>query len=154
MQLTGPDITGQILGIGATPVQLVGNSWPLNTGLTVRALGANGANLVYVAAQNPATATAWASGTVYAAGAKVLNNGCVYVCTVGGTSAGSGGPTGLGNAIVDNTATWSFASLHTVNATNGYELAAKESHLFTVPDASLLWVVGSTTGLGVCVQGS
>lgn len=50
--------------------------------------------------------TAWASGTAYAAGAQRTNGGHAYVCTVAGTSAGSGGPTGEGSAIVDNTATW------------------------------------------------
>jgi len=54
-------------------------------------------------------AAAWQSGTVYAAGVHVTNDTSkVYVCRTGGTSAGSGGPTGTGTGIVDNTCTWDY----------------------------------------------
>jgi len=54
-------------------------------------------------------AAAWQSGTVYAAGAHVSNDTSkVYVCRTGGTSAGSGGPTGTGTGITDNTCTWDY----------------------------------------------
>ncbi len=53
-----------------------------------------------------AAATAWASATAYAVGDIVSNDSNIYVCDVAGTSAGSGGPTGEGTAIVDNTVTW------------------------------------------------
>lgn len=56
-----------------------------------------------------ADANAWVAATVYAAGAYVKNDGGkIYVCTVGGTSAGSGGPTGTGSGITDNTVTWNW----------------------------------------------
>ena len=58
--------------------------------------------------QTIAAVAAWASGTVYAAGARRTNGGNVYQCTTGGTSAGSGGPTGTGSAIADNTAVWKY----------------------------------------------
>lgn len=53
---------------------------------------------------------AWAPSTVYAPGAFVSNAGSWFVCTTGGTSAASGGPTTItnGNANSDGTAAWSF----------------------------------------------
>lgn len=55
-----------------------------------------------------AAAPAWVAATLYAVGAIRTNSGKIYLCTVGGTSAGSGGPTGTGTAIVDNAATWRY----------------------------------------------
>lgn len=68
--------------------------------------------LVYNDHINP-TPSAWAGTTGYVAtpGApSVVTNdgGRVYVCTVGGTSAGSGGPTGTGTAITDGGVTWRY----------------------------------------------
>lgn len=51
---------------------------------------------------------AWASATVVALGLRRVNGGKVYQVTVPGTTAGSGGPTGTGSAIVDGTATWRY----------------------------------------------
>lgn len=59
----------------------------------------------------------WTANVVYVAGQYVTNNGNTYVCTVGGASAASGGPSGTGSSIVDNAATWNFVS---VNAPSGY----------------------------------
>jgi hypothetical protein len=55
---------------------------------------------------------AWASGTAYLIGEVVTNDsGKMYRCSVAGTSAGSGGPTGTdASAITDNTATWLYVS--------------------------------------------
>lgn len=50
----------------------------------------------------------WAASTIYTVGNRVTNGVNSYECTVGGTSAGAGGPTGTGGAIVDNTVTWKF----------------------------------------------
>jgi len=52
----------------------------------------------------------WAANTVYAVGAQVTNGSNIYTCTTGGTSASSGGPTGTGSGIADNTCVWSFFS--------------------------------------------
>lgn len=54
------------------------------------------------------TTPAWAPGTVYVLNALIVNGGNTYRCTVPGTSAGSGGPTGTGTGIVDNAATWAY----------------------------------------------
>lgn len=51
---------------------------------------------------------AWAISTAYKVNALVVNGGLFYQATVAGTSAGAGGPTGTGSAIVDNTVTWKY----------------------------------------------
>lgn len=50
----------------------------------------------------------WAASRAYVVGQQVLNGGNVYRCTVAGTSAGSGGPTGTGTGITDGGVTWNF----------------------------------------------
>ncbi len=57
-------------------------------------------------------AAAWAGSTAYVVDDYVTNNGIVYRCSVAGTSAASGGPTGTGSApIVDGTASWLFVGI-------------------------------------------
>ena len=53
------------------------------------------------------TALPWQPITVYGVGATVLNGGSVYIATVGGTSAASGGPSGAIPAM-DGTVTWAY----------------------------------------------
>lgn len=58
-------------------------------------------------------ADAWAISTAYAVGDLVANDTTpvkIYVCVTAGTSAGSGGPTGTGDSITDNTVTWNYLS--------------------------------------------
>lgn len=55
--------------------------------------------------------SAWVAGATYKRGEMVANSGNWYVCNLGGVAAGSGGPTGTGDAeITDNTAKWFFFS--------------------------------------------
>ena len=62
----------------------------------------------------------WVINKVYAyTGEIVINGANAYVCTVAGTSAGSGGPTGTGTGIVDNTVTWNYLGPKAVFATSG-----------------------------------
>lgn len=58
-----------------------------------------------------AGATVWTASTAYVVGEHVYNLGNVYECTVAGTSAASGGPSGTGASIVDNTVTWTWAGV-------------------------------------------
>jgi hypothetical protein len=51
---------------------------------------------------------AWAGTTNYTQGQYVTNSGNVYVCRTTGISASSGGPTGTGSNISDNTAAWQY----------------------------------------------
>lgn len=54
-------------------------------------------------------AVAWTAATVQAVSSFRFNDGTkVYRCTVAGTTAGAGGPTGTGLAIVDGTVTWEY----------------------------------------------
>lgn len=69
-----------------------------------------------------ANLTNWAASTAYTAevaspagdnatnaAARIVKNGSnLYICKTGGTSAGSGGPTGTGTGIVDNTCVWDY----------------------------------------------
>lgn len=58
---------------------------------------------------------AWVALTAYVVGDRVTNSGNVYICTVAGTSAASGGPTGTGDAIIDATVTWRFVGAGTAD---------------------------------------
>lgn len=62
---------------------------------------------------------AWAPATAYAQGDLVTNDsGKLYRCTVAGTSAGSGGPTGTGTGnITDNTVTWLYCGAGSTGVT-------------------------------------
>ena len=53
-------------------------------------------------------ASAWAAATVYSVGNVRENGGNWYICTQAGTSAASGGPSGTGTSIVDNTVRWDY----------------------------------------------
>lgn len=59
-----------------------------------------------------ATPAAWAGNTAYLVGDRALNNGNIYVVTVAGTSALSGGPSGTAaGAILDGAAlTWNYST--------------------------------------------
>ena len=51
----------------------------------------------------------WVASTSYSVDDKVQNDsGKVYTCVTAGTSANSGGPTGTGSAITDNSAKWDY----------------------------------------------
>lgn len=56
----------------------------------------------------PVTTATWSGSTAYSIGDKRVNGGNAYYCTVAGTSAASGGPTGTGSSIIDGTVTWKY----------------------------------------------
>ncbi len=57
---------------------------------------------------------AWAGSTAYTVGNIVYNDTAkVYVCVTAGTSASSGGPTGTGSSISDNTCVWDYVEANT-----------------------------------------
>lgn len=62
----------------------------------------------------------WVASTAYTLGQIRVNGSNVYRVTVAGTSAGSGGPTGTGSAIVDGTVTWSYISASVVLASGTF----------------------------------
>ncbi len=73
-------------------------------------LRADGTQYETDAAATVATLTAWAGTTAYTVGALRSNGGNIYLCITAGTSAGSGGPTGTGTDITDNTAHWRYVA--------------------------------------------
>lgn len=61
------------------------------------------------------TTAAWGSTTAYGPGEYVTNGGNLYVCKIGGTSAGSGGPTGTNTTtnVTDGTVSWLYLTTAT-----------------------------------------
>ena len=68
------------------------------------------------------TVSAWASTTVYPPGRYVTNGGNLYYCTSGGTSAGSGGPTGTDtdDTVTDGTVTWQYYAVESWTGQTDY----------------------------------
>jgi len=66
----------------------------------------------------------WEASTAYVAGDYVMNdtNKKLYRCATGGTSAGSGGPTGRTTGITDNGATWDYVCDYGITIPDGAEL--------------------------------
>lgn len=85
-------------------------------------VGASGATstttMGWLANPGGALAAAWVSSTAYAVpGHCVVNDsGKVYKLVTAGTSAASGGPTGTGKGITDNTCVWDYLCLKAVFA--------------------------------------
>lgn len=80
----------------------------------------------------------WDANTAYVVGDRRNNGGNYYVCDVAGTSAASGGPTGTGANITDNTCRWDY----TVNKS----LVDGRFHnniIHTSPNAYYTWQVGT-----------
>lgn len=97
--------------------------------------------------------TAWSgSGTSYSVGDIRMNNFYVYQCISAGIGAASGGPTGEGTNIIDNTAVWTSLGPSPVNlvqnglmqGTSGSLIAAFSGSPATVPTG---WNLLSATGV-------
>lgn len=63
-------------------------------------------------------ARAWAISTAYSVGQLREKGGNIYVVKTAGTSAGSGGPTGTGTGITDNTVVWDYVCPKSTFATH------------------------------------
>ncbi len=81
-----------------------------NVNICIRDLAVNGGRATPAGSFVSYAANVWQASTAYTSGTYTINtNGYrVYLCTTSGTSAGSGGPTGTGSGITDNTAVWSY----------------------------------------------
>lgn len=93
------------------------------------------------------TSNAWTNTTAYVVNDLVTNGRHQYICTVSGTSAGAGGPTGTGTGIVDGSVTWNHfngdqAHLD-VTTTN-----AGDTRQVWWLDNYNTWMHGDTTTLG------
>ncbi len=82
-------------------------------------------------------AAPWVASTPYIVGDKVLNGGKVYQCDTAGTSAGSGGPTGTGTDIADNSARWDYVT-STLDAQNYLTGTRTNYDILTVQDTSII----------------
>lgn len=92
----------------------------------------------------PAKRGLWAASTSYAVGDIAENAGRLYVCTTAGTSASSGGPSGLPsgttpdsqftNTITDGSAQWRF-----VNSRIAYLVFDSFSYSLSVFNVAILW---------------
>ena len=65
-------------------------------------------------------APAWQASTTYAVGNQVGNGGAIYRCITAGTSAASGGPSGIGSSISDGTVTWTYMIITANKYTTSY----------------------------------
>jgi hypothetical protein len=79
-------VTVTATGVPTTPIPVGSLVSTVSTGQQFATTGSGAAVI--------AAATAWAGTTAYAAGDRRTNAGGVYLCTVAGTSAASGGPIG------------------------------------------------------------
>ena len=78
----------------------------------------------------------WVASTDYEVGDKVVNGAKVYQCDTAGTSAGSGGPTGTGADISDNSARWDYVAAQ--DAQNYLTGARTNYDILTVQDTSII----------------
>lgn len=77
--------------------------------MVTHATAAAGSAIGWVCTRSGMIAPAWTAGaTVVEEDIRANGANNVYICTTGGTTAGSGGPTGTGTGIADNTAVWSY----------------------------------------------
>lgn len=75
---------------------------------------------------------AWTPSTQYEIDDKVSNFGCAYVAIVGGTSASSGGPSGRGANIEDNTVRWNYYQPGIGERTGIFVLSGKPAGVYGV----------------------
>lgn len=92
------------------------------------------------------TLTAWVISTVYALGVLRQNSGKIYLCTVAGTSAGSGGPTTTAAAIPDGSVTWMYIATGTA-AVAGTATAVLAGAVETLTVGTVLTFVSPIAGI-------
>ncbi len=95
-------VTLTLTGTPTTPVPDGSLASTASTGQQFTTAGAGTVTIV--------AATPWGGSTAYVAGDRRTNASGIYLCTVPGTSASSGGPTGTtrGINIIDGGVTWRF----------------------------------------------
>ncbi len=101
-------------------------------------------------------ARAWAASTAYLVGDKVLNSNNIYTCTVAGTSAGSGGPSGTSTSIVDNSVRWDYVESGTslTTALKGYltHTADEDLQALTLNDYTYITNRNKVTAMAATVE--
>jgi uncharacterized phage protein gp47/JayE len=93
---------------------LVGTNGTVVPAASIVSAGVGGAQFSMLTSNTITTVSAWASGHTYSTiGTLVSNGGNIYYLSVAGVSAGSGGPSGTGSNIVDNTCQWDYIAAGT-----------------------------------------
>lgn len=95
--------------------------------------------LVYndvIGAPSPWVATSAYVATPGSRSVVTNDGGRTYICTTGGTAAGSGGPTGTGTTIPDGTVTWYY--LGNPFAITGVQLASFDISRITIASSAVL----------------
>lgn len=88
--------------------------------------------------------TAWAPSTTYAIGDRRSSGGNSYVCTVGGASASSGGPSSTAADIVDGAVHWRFIGPGTAAA--DVAMQSQDTGPKTAPSGSLTVIETAVSG--------
>lgn len=116
----------QLTGKNAVPSSIVWRAFQVD--------GVLRADYVAISTAPIATPTTWLALTAYISGNTVINQGRVYRCTTGGTSAASGGPSATGVGITDATVVW--AHLGEEIAISLRELATFDSSAIVIVSAA------------------
>jgi len=140
LSATASTVTATCTGTPGTI--LTGATSPVQASVT----GTNG-GVIFQSVINStiAAATAWAGTTGYTLGQRRTNSGNIYEVITPGTSAGSGGPSGTGTNITDNTVHWKFIGTGTgfvdvaMACTQVGPLAAPAATLTTIATAISGW---------------
>jgi hypothetical protein len=106
-------VAGDVLTLAGFPksaVALAASTWEsMVRTLRLRRSGGQNVKTGLEVGLTPAAAPPWAGSTAYSEVDATRTNGPdIYRVVTPGTSAASGGPTGLGASIVDGTVTWAW----------------------------------------------
>ena len=152
----GPYLTENVTTTTLTPSHTSGSSRTITASATTGINGGDGfqttdvGRLISIGHH----ATEWAASTAYTVDNIRRNSGNVYKCIKAGTSAGSGGPSGSGDEIVDNGCTWKFVrdgGIHwgyaTVTArTNTTVVVVTVDEIFGGTSGETKWRLGAYSG--------
>jgi len=152
----GPYLDDNITATTLTPSAVTGSSITIAASATTGINGGSGfvqqdvGRLIRIGHQ----AAEWAASTSYSVGNVRRNSGNVYECVKAGTSESSGGPSGEGENIVDNSVTWKFlddggvvygnATITDINSTTNVDASVNKN--FGGTSAETDWRLGAFSG--------
>ena len=99
--------TGYGAAFANTFINCHGSSW---TTSVFEMAGGPGTNLIGCYAHDFPGGN-WIPNYAFSAGTQILNGSNLYICTVAGVTAASGGPTGTGTGIGDGTCVWNYVGM-------------------------------------------
>jgi hypothetical protein len=126
-------------------------AWAPSTVVLVNELRSNtsGANTYTYVCVNPR----WMPSTVVSVNDWRTNGDNTYLCTTAGTTAASGGPTGTGTVIADNTAVWDYIPVPTpswksITGVSVNDLRSNDGKMYLCTTAGTTAASGGPTGTG------